>query len=73
VRDARQQDLVEVAQHVREGLAVLGRRGGQLCTDIAGLDLREHGQIADTFEVLRGPLDRGRAVVAEAHFCSFLT
>ena len=37
VRDARQEDLVEVAQHRRERLRLLGRRSGQLRADLARL------------------------------------
>ncbi len=71
VRDARQQDLVEVAQHVRERLALLRRRDRQGSADVTGLDLCEDGQLADALEIPRRPLERGSAVLAEAHLPSF--
>ena len=46
VRDRRHEHVVEVAQHVRERLALLRRRGGQPRAHVARLDLREHRQLA---------------------------
>ena len=62
VRDARQQDLVEVAQHGGERLGLLGRGGWQPRADLAGRDLRQHRQLAHALEVARGPVQRGGAV-----------
>ena len=71
VREPRQEDVVEVAEDVRERLRLLGRRRGQPRAQLAGLDLREHREVAQPLEVRRDPLDRGGAVLAEAHFSSF--
>ena len=65
VGDPGQEDLVEVAQHGRERLGLLGRAVGQRGADLARLDLGEHGQLADALEVVRGPLDGGVAVGAQ--------
>ena len=67
VGQAGQQDVVEVAQHGRERLARLGRRLGQRGPDRTGLDAREHRELADALEVGGSPVERRRAVVAEAH------
>ncbi len=67
VRDAGQEDLVEVAQHRLERLALLRRRDRQPRADLAGLDLREHRQLADALEVVGGPVDGPVPVVAEGH------
>ena len=71
VRRSRQQDLVEVAQHVCERLASLRRRRRQATANVARLDLREHGELADLLEVPRSPLERGGSVLAKGHFRSF--
>ena len=66
VGQAGQEDVVEIAEDVRERLRLLGRRGGQPRANLAWLDLREHGQLADALEVRGDPLERRRAVLAEA-------
>ena len=71
VREPRQEDVVEVAEDVRERLRLLGRRRRQPRAQLAGLDLREHREVAHPLEVRRDPLDRRGAVLAEAHFSSF--
>ena len=55
VRDPRQEHLVEVAEHVRERLGALRRRGRQPRAQLARLDLREHGQLAHALEVATRP------------------
>ena len=65
VRDAGQQHAVEVGQHVRERLGLLGRRRGQLRADLARRDRRHHGPLAHALEIVGGPVDRGVAVGAE--------
>ena len=54
-----------------ERLGRLRRRRRQPRAQLARLDLGEDGQLAHAFEIRRDPLDRGCAVVAEAHFLSF--
>src|SRR5262249_35843568 len=71
MRDARQEDLVEVAQNVRERLSALGRRRGKLRARLSRPHLREHGKVADSLEVVRRPVDGRVAVLAERHFSSF--
>ncbi len=71
VGDPGQQHLVEIAQHRGEGLADFRRRFGQRPPDLTRLDLGQHRQLAHALEVRRRPLQRGRAVVAEAHRSSF--
>ncbi len=48
-----------------EGLGLLGRRVGHPCSDLAGLDLGEHRQLADPLHVVGDPIDHGVAVAAE--------
>jgi len=72
VGDPRQQDLVEVAEHGREGLAHLGRRLREGLSDLPGLDLGQHRQFTYALEVGRRPLERRRTIVAKAHPSSFL-
>ena len=67
VREGGQDQVVEVAQHVRERLAPLGGRFGQRGGELAGRNLREHRQLADPVEVACDPVDRSVAVLAEAH------
>src|SRR5947207_4936964 len=71
MRDSGQEDLVEVPQHIRERLAELGRRDREARTDVAGLDLCQDRQLADAIEIPRRPVERGGAVLPEAHFLSF--
>ncbi len=66
-----QEDLVEVAEHRLERLRLLGRRLRQPRADLARLDLREHGQLADALEVVGRPVDGAVAVLAERHFFAF--
>ena len=66
-----QEDLVQVAEHVRERLALLGWRGRQAGADLARLHLGEDRKLPDTFEVARGPFQRRSAVLAKGHFCNF--
>ena len=65
MRDAGQEDVVEVAQDRRERLGVFGRLGRQPGADVAGRDLGEHRQIADALEVIRRPLERRAPVAAQ--------
>ena len=67
VGQAGQEDVVEIAEDVRERLRLLGRRGGQTRANLPRLDLREHRQLADALEVRGDPLERRRTVLAEAH------
>ena len=71
VRECRQEEVVEVAQDVGKGLGLLGRRGRQLRRELARPHLREHGQLADALKVVRSPVDRSMAVLAERHFFAF--
>ena len=71
VRDAREEDLVEVAEHRGERLRLLGRRLRQPRADLPRLDLGEHGQLAHPFEVVGRPVDGAVAVLAEGHFFAF--
>ena len=65
VRDARHQHAVEVGEHVRERLRLLGRRRRELRADLAGRDRRHHGSLADALEIVGRPVDRGMAVGPE--------
>ncbi len=65
VRDRGHEHVVEVAQDIREGLALLGRGGREAGAQRAGLDLGEHRQLADPLQVRRGPLQRVRAVASQ--------
>ena len=67
VRDAGEDDLLDVAQNRRERLRPLGRRRRQLRADLTRRHLCEHGQLGKPFEVRRDPFDGGRSVLAEAH------
>ena len=65
VGDTGEQDRVEVAQHGREALALLGwvsRQGGP---DLAGLDRREHRKGLEALVVLGDPFDGLVAVLPE--------
>jgi hypothetical protein len=50
VRDPGEEHLVEVAQDGRERLRSVGRGGGEGRTDLARLDLREHGLLANALQ-----------------------
>ena len=65
VRQGGDDQLVEVAQHVRERLRLLRRRERQLRRQLARLHLREHRQLVDALEIARRPLDRRRSVLAK--------
>ena len=52
------------------GSARSGGAAGSLRAELARLDLREHRQIAHALEIVRNPVERGGAVLAEAHFRS---
>ena len=67
VRDPRHEDLVEVAQHRLERLPLVGRGLWEAGKDVAGPDLCQHRQVADTLEVVGRPVDGGMAVVPETH------
>ena len=71
VRERRHEDVVEVAQDGGERLGLLGRRRRQPPPQLAGLDLRQHRQVAHPLEIVGHPADRGGAVLAKAHFLSF--
>ena len=65
VRDARQHDLVQVAQHVRERLAGLGRRVRQRRADLARRDLARAPGRLDALLVVGDPVDDLPSVRAE--------
>ncbi len=60
MREPREDQLVEIAQHRLERLAVLRRRLRQPRAHLAGLDARADRELADTLQVGVGP--RGGAV-----------
>src|SRR5262249_56141396 len=57
--------VVEIARARRERLGVVRRRFRQPRADVAWLDLGEHRQFADAFEVRRGPFERRGAIGAQ--------
>lgn len=65
VRNAGQEDLVEIAQDVRERLSALGRRWRESRADVTRLHLREHRILADTLEVACDPLAHSRRIAPE--------
>ncbi len=65
MRDSRQNDLVEIAENRVERFALLRRLVGQAASNLARLDLREHGQLLDAFHVVSDPVDDFAAVAAE--------
>jgi hypothetical protein len=67
VRETRQQHPVEVAEDVGERLAAVGRARRQRGADVARLDAREHRQLVQPAQVAVRPVERGLAVLAEAH------
>ena len=58
--EAGEDDLVDVAHHVGEGIAPLGRGARQARADRSGLRLREHGILFHLLHVARDALDEGR-------------
>jgi hypothetical protein len=73
MRQPGKQDLVEVGEHCLERLRLVRRRGWERSPDLARLDLREDGQLADAVEVVRDPVESRSPVLSEAHFASLLT
>ncbi len=77
VRERRNEQLVEVTEHVRRTApAAPVRRGGSFADSSPGFTCASTGSSADPLEVARRPLERGRTVLAEvdarARFlCSF--
>jgi hypothetical protein len=59
VRDAGNDDTLEVVEQGVEVLALLGHRGRHRGRDLARADLRQHGEVARALEVTHDP--RGRA------------
>ena len=57
VREAGNDDLLDIAQNVLEGLALLGRSHRQARADRSGLRLAEHRVALDLFHVAGDPLD----------------
>jgi hypothetical protein len=60
-----EQDLVEVVENRGERLRPVGRRVRESLFDPARLELGEHRELAETLQIARDPLGRGRGVVAE--------
>ena len=67
--DSRHDDVVEVFDDVRKGLAVLGRMCGKPCTHIAGQHLGGNRKVLDTLHVGREPFDDGMSVFAKLVGC----
>ena len=67
--DTRHDDVVEVFDDVRKGLAVLGRVCGKSRTHIAGQHLRGNRKILDTLHVGREPFDNCMSVLAKLFGC----
>ena len=57
MRDAGQDQVVELADHRVERLAVLGRTGRQPGSDVARGDLGQDGEVLDPLQVAGDPLD----------------
>ena len=57
MREAGNNDLIDIAQKVLEGLALLGRSHRQARADRSGLRLAEHRVALDLFHVAGDPLD----------------
>jgi hypothetical protein len=66
VRDAGNDDALEVVEQGVEVLALLGHRGRHRGRDLAGAHLRQHREIPDAFEVASDP--RGRALERFSEF-----
>jgi hypothetical protein len=67
VRDTRQQELLQIAKDVGEGLRPLRRLGREPSADLARVDPRQDGKLAHPLQVARDPLERGEAVLTEGH------
>jgi hypothetical protein len=65
VRQARHDDLVEVGEEGVEPLGLLGRRGRERASYVAGGDLREHRQVVEGRPVVGDPVDGGVPLPAE--------
>ena len=65
VRDRRQDQLVEIAEHVCEGLSLLGRRRGERPPQVARSQARKHWELADALEIAGRPLESRRTVRPE--------
>ena len=70
VRETREDDTVEVFEHARKRLRLLGRRRGQCGAHVAGRESREHGRLLDALLIAREPVDRGVPVLDERHRAS---
>src|SRR5882724_4492710 len=57
MRQRRNDQAIDVSKNRLHRLASFRRRGWQLRFEITGLNLRQHRQIFDTFEVIRDPVD----------------
>ena len=68
VRDAGQQDLVEIAEHCLKRLRLFGRRGRQPRPDVPRPHLSQHGKLTDALEIVGRPVDRAMPVLPERHF-----
>ncbi len=73
VRQAGDDQLVEVTQHRLERLTLLGRRVRQSRANVAGRDARRDGQVGHSLQVRVRPVRREIEIVAERHrfFFSF--
>jgi len=72
VCDGGKDEPLDIAEHRRERLAGFGRRLRQALEQLAGLDLREHREVADPLEVRRGPLESSRSVASQVDGRRFL-
>ena len=57
MRERRNNQAIEVGENRLHWLALLRRSGWKLGLEIAGLDLRQHRQLFDMFEVICDPVD----------------
>ena len=65
MRQRRNDQAIDISKNRLHRLALLRRAGWQLRFEIAGLNLRQHRQIFDMFEVIRNPVDDLVTVTAE--------
>jgi hypothetical protein len=65
VRQPGNDDAVEVVEDGGEGLGMVGRPGGELRLDRAGLDRRHHGVLLDLLAVVGNPVHYRVAEAAE--------
>ena len=65
VRDSWKENRIEILQHGRERLRLVGGGGREPRSDRPRLDLRQHRELADALEVRRDPLESERAVRSE--------